>query len=132
VDLGKEVVLIDERDRLSGTSLIEGCIPSKVLINAIDVAQTLKNAEAFGLAFSDLKFDLDKLCGRKDSVVEKLTSGVNFLLKKRGIEIIKGWFDTGIIKNRGLFFLSAIAFSGFYSSKTRRSGTTTTIPDSVT
>jgi dihydrolipoamide dehydrogenase len=89
-DLGKEVVLIDERDRLGGVCLIEGCIPSKVLINAVDVAQAMRNASAFGLTCRDIKFDLDKLRSWKESVVDKLTSGVNLLLKKRGIEIIKG------------------------------------------
>ncbi|MBU0518810.1 dihydrolipoyl dehydrogenase [bacterium] len=89
-DLGKEVVLIDDRDQLGGTCLIEGCIPSKVLINAVEIAETAKAAAALGLSFSDLKFDLDKLRGWTDSVVTKLTGGVNMLLKKRGIEIIKG------------------------------------------
>jgi dihydrolipoamide dehydrogenase len=89
-DLGKEVVLIDERDRLGGACLIEGCIPSKVLINAVDVAQTAKAAAAFGLSCGEIKFDLDKLRSWKNSVINKLTSGVDFLLKKRGIETIKG------------------------------------------
>jgi dihydrolipoamide dehydrogenase len=89
-DLGKEVVLIDERDQLGGVCLIEGCIPSKVLINAVEVAQTAKAAAAFGLTCGDIKFDLDKLRGWKDSVVAKLTSGISLLLKKRGVEIIKG------------------------------------------
>jgi dihydrolipoamide dehydrogenase len=89
-DLGKEVVLIDERDQLGGACLIEGCIPSKVLINAVDVAQTAKAATAFGLTCGDIRFDLDKLRNWKDSVINKLSSGVNLLLKKRGVEIIKG------------------------------------------
>jgi dihydrolipoamide dehydrogenase len=89
-DLGKEVVLIDERDQLGGTCLIEGCIPSKILISATDVAQTAKAASAFGLTCGEITFDLDKLRSWKNSVVSKLTSGVNLLLKKRGVEIIKG------------------------------------------
>ena len=60
-DLGKEVVLIDERDRLGGVCLIEGCIPSKVLINAVEVAQSARDAEKLGLSFKEVKVDLDKL-----------------------------------------------------------------------
>ncbi len=89
-DLGKEVVLIDERDRLGGTCLLEGCIPSKVLINAVEIAETAKAAESLGLIFEDLRFDLDKLRAWTDSVVEKLTGGIDTLLKRRGVEIIRG------------------------------------------
>jgi len=89
-DLGKEVVLIDDRDQPGGTCLIEGCIPSKVLINAVEVAETAKAAASLGLSYKDVQFDLDKLRGWTDSVVTKLTGGVNTLLKKRGVEVIKG------------------------------------------
>lgn len=89
-DLGKEVVLIDERERLGGTCLIEGCIPSKVLINAVDVIQTAREAEKLGISFKDLKLDLDKLRSWTDSVVGKLSGGIDGLLKRRGVEVIHG------------------------------------------
>jgi dihydrolipoamide dehydrogenase len=89
-DLGKEVVLIDERDRLGGTCLIEGCIPSKVLINAIELGHTAREAEKLGLTFKEVSYDLEKLRGWSNSVVDKLTGGINTLLKRRGVEVIKG------------------------------------------
>lgn len=89
-DLGKEVVLIDERDRLGGTCLLEGCIPSKVLINAVETAQMARAAEKIGITFTDIHVELNKLRTWTDSVVDKLTSGINGLLKRRGIEVIRG------------------------------------------
>ncbi|TKJ42171.1 dihydrolipoyl dehydrogenase [candidate division LCP-89 bacterium B3_LCP] len=89
-DLGKEVVLVDEREKLGGTCLIEGCIPSKVLINAVEIAQTAREADKIGLSFKDVQFDLDKLRGWTNSVVDKLTGGIDGLLKRRGVEVIHG------------------------------------------
>lgn len=89
-DLGKEVVLIDERDRLGGVCLIEGCIPSKVLINAVEVIQTARESEKLGIFFKDVRVDLDKLRTWTNSVVDKLTGGINGLLRRRGIEVIRG------------------------------------------
>ncbi len=89
-DLGKEVVLVDDREQLGGTCLIEGCIPSKVLINAVEIAQTAREADKIGLSYQDVQFDLDKLRSWTGSVVEKLTGGISGLMKRRGIEVIRG------------------------------------------
>ncbi len=89
-DLGKEVTLIDERDQLGGVCLLEGCIPSKTLISAVEVIKAARNAERFGLSFSDLKTDLKGLRNWTDSVVSSLAQGVDRLIQKRGIELITG------------------------------------------
>jgi dihydrolipoamide dehydrogenase len=89
-DLGKEVTLIDERDQLGGVCLLEGCIPSKTLISAVEVIRAARNAEQFGLSFSDLKTDLQGLRRWTDSVVSSLAQGVDRLIQKRGIELITG------------------------------------------
>ena len=52
-DLGKEVLLIEERDQPGGTCLLEGCIPSKALITAVEVAETAKSAQKMGLTFGE-------------------------------------------------------------------------------
>ena len=44
-DLGKEVLLIEERDRLGGVCLLEGCIPSKTLINAVELVNSAREAK---------------------------------------------------------------------------------------
>ncbi len=89
-DLGKEVTLIEERESLGGVCLIEGCIPSKALINAVDLIETAKRAKRFGLNFGEVQTDLDGLRRWTGSVVAALTKGVAGLLEKRGVEVIKG------------------------------------------
>ncbi len=89
-DLGKEVVLIEERERPGGVCLLEGCIPSKTLIHAVELAEAAKHAEQFGLTFSDVKIDPKALRGWTDKVVDQLTGGIQSLLRRRGIEVIQG------------------------------------------
>ncbi len=89
-DLGKEVVLIDEQEKLGGVCLQYGCIPSKVLINAVELSESANNASNLGLNVEGITFDLDKLRNWKNSVIDKLTKGVEGLVKRRGIEVIKG------------------------------------------
>lgn len=89
-DLGKEVVLVDERPQLGGVCLLEGCIPSKTLIHAVDVVHTAQSANQIGLHFSKPRIDLSALRDWKGSVIQDLASGVRTLLDKRGVEIIQG------------------------------------------
>jgi dihydrolipoamide dehydrogenase len=89
-DLGKKVVLIEERDRLGGVCLIEGCIPSKALINVVELAETARAAQKMGLTFSNVSMNLDALRGWSNSVVDTLTKGVDGLLKRRGVEVLRG------------------------------------------
>ncbi|MFH2002715.1 MAG: FAD-dependent oxidoreductase, partial [Planctomycetota bacterium] len=87
-DLGKEVTLIEENDRLGGVCLLEGCIPSKSLIHAVELAESARNAEKLGLTFEKLKIDEKALRQWTDSVVDGLAKGVAGLLKRRGVEVI--------------------------------------------
>jgi dihydrolipoamide dehydrogenase len=116
-DLGKEVTLIDERAQLGGACLLEGCIPSKTLISAVEVIRAARNAEQFGLSFSDLKMDLQGLRSWTDSVVSSLAQGVDRLIQKRGIELITG--RARFESNRSLIIegadVSAIDFSRIQS-----------------
>ncbi len=89
-DLGKEVVLIEERERPGGVCLLEGCIPSKTLIHAVELVEEAKSAGRMGLSFGEPRVDLDGLRGWTDAVIEALSGGVRTLLKKRGIELLQG------------------------------------------
>lgn len=89
-DLGREVVLIEERPRFGGTCLLEGCIPSKTLIHAVEVKATALAAASFGLGFGEPSLDLDKLRAHTDSVVAGLSGGIGALLKRRGVTTIQG------------------------------------------
>jgi dihydrolipoamide dehydrogenase len=89
-DLGKEVVLIEERPKLGGVCLIEGCIPSKALINAVELVNSAHDARKFGINFGDATFDLDALRQWTQSVIDGLTGGIDMLLKRRGVEVVQG------------------------------------------
>jgi dihydrolipoamide dehydrogenase len=89
-DLGREVVLIEERERLGGVCLIEGCIPSKALINVVELAENARAARKMGLTFSDVSLDLAGMRRWSASVVDTLTKGIDGLLKRRGVTVIRG------------------------------------------
>jgi len=89
-DLGKEVVLIEERDRHGGVCLLEGCIPSKTLIHAVEVKESALAGAKFGLGCSGTSIDLDKLRDHTNGVVSGLSGGIGGLLKRRGVTTING------------------------------------------
>ncbi len=89
-DLGKEVILIEERERPGGTCLLEGCIPSKALINAVELKESAAKAERIGLTYNDLKLDPTQLRTWTDGVVADLAGGIEGLLRKRQVELIHG------------------------------------------
>src|SRR5262245_15675356 len=89
-DLGKEVILVEPRERRGGVCLIEGCIPSKALIHAVEVVETAREAKTMGVTFKDPAIDRDVLRKWKESVVDSLTKGVDVLLKRRGVEVVQG------------------------------------------
>ena len=84
---GLNVTLI-ERDKLGGTCLNRGCIPTKTLCRSAEVANTLKDASEFGLSNVDCIVEYPKVVARKDRIVEELRSGVATLLK--GVNVVEG------------------------------------------
>jgi dihydrolipoamide dehydrogenase len=87
-DLGREVTLVDERDQLGGVCLLEGCIPSKTLINAVELATAAKDAQRLGVSFEGLHIDPIRLRKHVDKTVQGLSKGVDQLVRSRGIEVI--------------------------------------------
>ncbi|MCK5799627.1 MAG: FAD-dependent oxidoreductase, partial [Deltaproteobacteria bacterium] len=87
-DLGREVVLVEERERPGGTCLLEGCIPSKSLINVVDLGESARTADRFGLSFGEMTVDPAKLRAWTDGVVNTLSVGIQGLLAKREVEVI--------------------------------------------
>jgi dihydrolipoamide dehydrogenase len=79
-DLGKEVVVIEEHEKLGGVCLRAGCIPSKALINAVELINSAREAKKMGVTFQDPTVDLDTLRNWTNTVVEGLTGGVGGLL----------------------------------------------------
>ena len=89
--LGLSVGLV-ERDKLGGTCLNRGCIPSKALLETADLLHrvTAQGAE-FGLSGSDgIGLDYGALAKRRDAVVDKHVSGVEFLMKKNKVTVLHG------------------------------------------
>ncbi|MCA9521561.1 MAG: dihydrolipoyl dehydrogenase [Myxococcales bacterium] len=89
-DLGKEVMLIDERAELGGVCLIEGCIPSKALIHATELVEHAREASKFGISFGEITIDIKRLSAFRRSVIDSLTGGISMLCTKRNIEVVKG------------------------------------------
>ncbi|MCP3662327.1 MAG: dihydrolipoyl dehydrogenase [Gammaproteobacteria bacterium] len=90
-DLGKKTVLIERHTSLGGVCLNVGCIPSKTLLHAADVINEAAEMEQMGINFGKPKVDLEKLRAGKDSVVNRLTSGIAALAKQRKVQVINGW-----------------------------------------
>jgi len=95
--LGLSVVLV-EGERLGGTCLNRGCIPTKALVKSAEVWRELKHAEEFGISLGDKSFDFEKIMSRKDRVVNTLVGGIEQLVKAGKIQVIKGW---GEVKEPG-------------------------------
>ncbi|MEW5702281.1 MAG: dihydrolipoyl dehydrogenase [Candidatus Zixiibacteriota bacterium] len=87
--LGQKTAVI-ERAKAGGICTSWGCIPSKTLLHAAGLVTSAKHAREFGIDFGEPKIDLAKLRGKKDRVVDRLVKGVEFLLKKNGVEWLQG------------------------------------------
>jgi len=98
--LGKDVILVEKTGIMGGTCLNEGCIPSKALIHASDLAHEVRHAEGMGLSFSGVTVDLPKMVDWKNGIVKRLTGGIAFLLKKNGVEVIVG--EAKFVSDRSL------------------------------
>jgi dihydrolipoamide dehydrogenase len=89
--LGLSVGLV-ERDKLGGTCLNRGCIPSKALLETADLLHRVQAQGAeFGLSGHDgIGLDYGALATRRDAVIDKHVSGVEFLLKKNKVTVLRG------------------------------------------
>ncbi|MCO6430589.1 MAG: dihydrolipoyl dehydrogenase [Deltaproteobacteria bacterium] len=86
---GRQVTIV-EREALGGICLNWGCIPSKALLRSAQLYHDMKRASDFGFQTDGLKLDFPKIIGRSRDVAGKLSSGVNFLMKKNKIEVLMG------------------------------------------
>lgn len=87
--LGARVTLV-EKNKLGGTCLNVGCIPTKVLLHTVELYNQLKEAETFGLKVEKFDVDWKVLMERKESIVNQLVNGVRGLLLANGVKIIEG------------------------------------------
>ena len=87
--LGARTVIV-EKGPVGGTCLNVGCIPTKALLSAVEVIEHVRRAEEFGVKVADYSVDFAKISERKDKVVEQLRKGVEFLLKRENVRVVRG------------------------------------------
>jgi dihydrolipoamide dehydrogenase len=88
-ELGQRVVLI-EKDKLGGTCLHRGCIPTKALLHAAEIADNVRESSAFGIKATFDGIDLDGVYRYRDGVVTRMFNGLTGLVAQRGIEVVAG------------------------------------------
>lgn len=89
--LGAEVTVI-EKNRLGGTCLNVGCIPTKALLASSDVLRTVQEAKSFGINVEgEVKPDFQAIVARKQKITDELVAGIQFLFDKRGVKKIDGF-----------------------------------------
>ncbi len=81
---------IVEKESLGGVCLNWGCIPTKALLKSAEVYNYLKKSEDYGISAENVSSDFDKVINRSRSVADTMSKGVNFLMKKNKITVIKG------------------------------------------
>jgi len=86
---GVDVTLVD-KDKVGGTCLNRGCIPAKSLIHAAKYESDLDHWDEIGIHTENLDVEFDSIQEWKNGVVERLTSGVEALIEKYGINYIEG------------------------------------------
>jgi dihydrolipoamide dehydrogenase len=89
-DLGVKVTLVDRWPQLGGVCLNVGCIPSKALLHAAKVIEEAEAMADFGVRFNEPEIDTNKLRDWKQSIVERLTSGLAGLAKQRKVNVVQG------------------------------------------
>ena len=102
-DLGMEVTLIEQEQRLGGTCLLRGCIPSKALLHVSRVMHEVEELRRdWGVTYSEPQVDIDAVRARKDRVIETLTSGLKSLAKRRNVNRIVG---RGVFENSSTLWI---------------------------
>src|SRR5438093_2446370 len=87
--LGKRVALIERDDRLGGTCLLRGCIPTKALLQSAAVLDTVNRSKEWGIIASG-EADWPAIQTFENKVVDKLVSGLTSLLSMRKVDVVHG------------------------------------------
>jgi len=87
--LGKSVALI-EKDKLGGTCLHRGCIPTKALLHAAEVADVVKDASHYGIQAQFGSIDMNVVNGYRDGIVDRLFKGLTGLVNSKNVTVING------------------------------------------
>lgn len=96
--LGFSVAIV-EKDKVGGTCLNRGCIPSKSFLRSAEIYRNTLESEKFGVIVKDVSLDFKLVKNRKKDVVEQLIKGIEFLFNKNKISFIKGYGRISIGKS---------------------------------
>jgi len=83
-------VTLVERDRVGGICLNHGCIPAKSLIHAAGFQKSIEHWNEIGIHTEDLEIDFSEIQTWKNNIVDKLTSGIEAVLEREGVEVMSG------------------------------------------
>jgi dihydrolipoamide dehydrogenase/pyruvate dehydrogenase E1 component alpha subunit len=87
--LGARTAIV-EKDRLGGTCLVRGCIPTKAMLQSSELYSLVQRGGEYGVVADRVRFDLQAASRRRDQVVDDLVSGVEGLMKANGIQVVRG------------------------------------------
>jgi len=87
--LGANVAVV-EKDRLGGTCLNRGCIPTKALTRSVEVLREARRADEFGIEIGNIKVNFQKIMARKSRISDSLVSGVEWLMKANKVSVHTG------------------------------------------
>ena len=87
--LGARTAIV-EKDRMGGTCLVRGCIPTKAMLQSSELYSLMQRGGEYGVVADALRFDLPAANRRRDKVVDQLVGGVEGLMKANGITVVRG------------------------------------------
>src|SRR5689334_8221382 len=88
---GLKIAVVEKDQRLGGTCLLRGCIPSKAMVKTAELMLEMSHPDQFGLAVEgSVSLDWNRTMERKDKVVDGLVNGLNGLMKARKVDVITG------------------------------------------
>jgi dihydrolipoamide dehydrogenase len=88
---GLKTLLVEKSPKLGGTCLHVGCIPTKALLHTAEVWDYFKHSDEQGISCKDPQLNYPKVLDRKNSIVSKHAKGVEFLMKKNKVDVLKGY-----------------------------------------
>ncbi|MDF0607658.1 dihydrolipoyl dehydrogenase [Wolbachia endosymbiont of Onchocerca gibsoni] len=91
VQLGFKTAVVEKEKNLGGICLNWGCIPTKSLLRASEAYRLIKRAEEFGIKVKNVSFDIQSIVKYSKNIVNKLSSGIAYLMRKNNIKVYQGF-----------------------------------------
>ena len=112
--LGMKTAII-EKESLGGICLNWGCIPTKALLKSAQVFDYINNSDEFGITISNASPNFEKIIKRSRNVADKMSKGINFLMKKNKITVINGYGK--LVKNNFIEVIDSNEKKSTYTGK---------------